>query len=1027
MLFSMELTGILLIIFAVSAAVATFIENDHGSNAAKVLVYHAHWFEFLLLLTGTNLIGSIFARKLYSRSKLSIFVFHLAFIIILAGSAITRYFGFEGTMHIREGQSANSMSSSEQYLKVFIQDKDKEYYADKVVILSPVSKKNAKLTLKIDGDFIHVKALKLIPNAFERIYESPDGKAILSLIFLEHGIRNERALKEDEPMMIGELEFCFSNTMKAKDVTLNNTDTGLVLNSVYPVDFFNMMTNQEGTFAPDTPRPIEPMLIYRIKNLTFAANKLYPNAKTEFISADKNHSFDDVLQVQTELSGEAKEIFIKTKGENAGKAESINIGKYAVSVAYGANTIDLPFALKLNDFKLERYPGSQSPSSFISEVSLIDKEKGVEEERSIYMNNILNYRGYRFFQSSYDTDEMGTILSVNHDFWGTAISYLGYLIMTIGMVLSLLNKNSRLRSRMRLLGSKNSKIITLAIISLFMLNINAAKAENQNDQATYTPPSKEHAKEFGKLLIQDQSGRIKPINTMSSEVLRKISRKNKFNGLNSDQVILGMITAPDYWRSVQMIKISDPGLKKILGITGKYASFDQIVDMTSENGYKLGKYVEEANRKKPVERSKFDKDVLTVDERVNIFYFIYVGNYIRIFPLQNDPGHHWYSPTDGPPMFKGDDSLFVSNIMYLYTGAIYKAVASGDYTEADKHLESMRLFQERNAKDIIPSHTRINLEIKYNNWAIFERLRSYYGLFGFIFLIFYFVGLFMKKARFKWASTASVIVFLLAFFFHSLGLAMRWYIAGYAPWTNAYESMVFIGWASILAGLIFVRRAPVSLTATALLASLILMVAHLNWLNPEITSLVPVLKSYWLIIHVAVITSSYGFFALAAILGLMSLILMVLMTGKNRNDLMQNIKEFNLIGEVTLIIGLYLMTIGTFLGAVWANESWGRYWGWDPKETWALITVLVYSFITHMRHIPGFRGMFAFSFASLIGFSSVLMTYFGVNYYLSGLHSYAAGDPVPVPTFVYYTVFAVTVLSIIAAYRFRKLNTGEEL
>jgi cytochrome c-type biogenesis protein CcsB len=286
-------------------------------------------------------------------------------------------------------------------------------------------------------------------------------------------------------------------------------------------------------------------------------------------------------------------------------------------------------------------------------------------------------------------------------------------------------------------------------------------------------------------------------------------------------------------------------------------------------------------------------------------------------------------------------------------------------------------------------------------------------LIGLILLILHFISILTRIKLNKVINIASWFI-ILGFVFHSIGLGVRWYISGHAPWSNAYESMVFIAWASSLSGILFFKRSSITLTATALLSALILSVAHLNWLDPEITNLVPVLKSYWLIIHVAIITSSYGFLGLGAILAFFNLLLMILRTRKNSSNLTIKIQEFSYIAESTLVFGLFLLTIGTFLGGVWANESWGRYWGWDPKETWALVTVLVYSFILHMRFIPGFRGFYAFNLAALVGYGSVLMTYFGVNYYLSGMHSYAAGDPVPVPTFVYYTVGIIFIIAVIA-------------
>ena len=216
-----------------------------------------------------------------------------------------------------------------------------------------------------------------------------------------------------------------------------------------------------------------------------------------------------------------------------------------------------------------------------------------------------------------------------------------------------------------------------------------------------------------------------------------------------------------------------------------------------------------------------------------------------------------------------------------------------------------------------------------------------------------------------------------------------------------------------------------TIAATTILSSIILMVAHLSWMDPEVTNLVPVLKSYWLTIHVSIITASYGFLALSAILGFMNLLLMIMKTRKNAIKMDAKIGELTAINERSVVIGLYLLTIGTFLGGVWANESWGRYWGWDPKETWALVSVLVYSFIAHMHYMPGLKSKFAFNFAALISLGVILMTYFGVNYYLSGLHSYASGDPVPVPNFVYYSIAIVFAITILAYYRNSKFKESE--
>jgi cytochrome c-type biogenesis protein CcsB len=273
-----------------------------------------------------------------------------------------------------------------------------------------------------------------------------------------------------------------------------------------------------------------------------------------------------------------------------------------------------------------------------------------------------------------------------------------------------------------------------------------------------------------------------------------------------------------------------------------------------------------------------------------------------------------------------------------------------------------------------------------------------------------------KRAAIK---VSSIILFVL-FLVHAGGLAMRWYISGHAPWSNGYESMIYIAFVTILAGFVFSRSSKMTIAATAVLASLTLMVAHLNFMDPEITPLVPVLKSYWLMIHVAIITGSYGFLGLGAVLGLMNLLLMIFRTKKNNDRIGVTIKELTYINELTLTVGLFMAAIGTFLGGVWANESWGRYWGWDPKETWALVIVLFYSMLLHLRFIPKANGKFLFNVLALFGFSTVIMTYFGVNYYLSGLHSYAQGDPVPIPTYVPITIIVAALIAIAAYIRNKK-------
>jgi cytochrome c-type biogenesis protein CcsB len=426
--------------------------------------------------------------------------------------------------------------------------------------------------------------------------------------------------------------------------------------------------------------------------------------------------------------------------------------------------------------------------------------------------------------------------------------------------------------------------------------------------------------------------------------------------------------------------------------------------------------VNAAYSKAPSERSKIDKEIMKIDERVNIVYMIYKGDFMKLFPLNNGT-RDWGSPEEAIQKAAGkEDSLFLKSIIPVLSDALQ----TNNISNVRQAYESITAYQKKFSQYALPSQSKTNSELLYYKLGIFERLFPFYATIGLVMLI----GLIIMVIKGRKNSSLFVKVlgwFLLAgFLFHTLGLALRWYIAGHAPMSNGYESMTFISWAIILAGLIFSRKSAFALSAAALLAGMTLMVAHMSFMDPEITNLVPVLKSYWLTLHVSVIVSSYGFLGVGAILSLINLILLSLSNDKDRERISDTIDELTVINFKTLTIGLYLLTIGTFLGAIWANESWGRYWGWDPKETWSLITIIIYSIVIHSRRIPGMKDIFTFNLISLFAFSSVLMTYFGVNYYLSGMHSYAAGESAPVPPFVYIAVIVLAGLSLLAYSKYKK-------
>jgi len=910
-LFSKVLMGVLFVLFAFAMAAATFIENDFGSAAAYNSVYNSFWFELILLLLAANLVGQMIIFKLYKKSKLPVFLFHLSFVLMIAGAGITRYFGWEGTIHILEGEEQNSCFSTEKFIGYSIKE--------------------------AGGKILVVNSSK---------YSMTSATA-------------------DE----------YKKTIK-----VNNKDYDLVLAKIIP-------------------------------------NAAEVNGKAVGVNPAEQNTGKNAFIFNLYNGNESSTVYVWDKEDGRVGSGSCTIGDKTVEISYGPKVITLPFSIKLNDFILERYPGSSSPSGYKSDVVLLDKAGNVQKPFVIFMNNILKYQGYRFYQSSFDQDEKGTILSVNHDMAGMLVTYTGYALLFFFIILAMISKDTLFRNITAGHWQSNiRKSVPVVILVLFLsgfMNVNAQKLV----------PDKAVAEEFGKVLVQDQKGRTKPLFTLSNDILRKVTRENEFQGLSSMQVFLGLYLDFNNWKDVPMIVVSNKDIQNKLGISRNLASFSELVNLEGNGSYKLSAEVNAAYAKAPGDRNKVDKELMKIDERVNIVYMIYKGDFMKIFPLK-DGTHDWGSPEAAlQKAVTKEDSAYLKGIIPV----LAEALQTNNIVVIRQVEGSVSSYQLMFAKYELPSKSRTNIELLYYKLNIFEKLFPFYATVGLIMLI----GLITMviKGRKEKSLFVKILGWLLfgGFLFHTLGLGLRWYIAGHSPMTNGYESMIFISWVTLLAGFIFSRKSAFSLSATAVLASMTLMVAHLSFMDPEITNLVPVLKSYWLTLHVSVITGSYGFLGLGAILGLITMILLILSNDSNRERISKTIDELTVINFKTLTLGLYFLTIGTFLGAVWANESWGRYWGWDPKETWSLITIIIYSIVIHSRTIPGMKDIFTFNLISLFAFSSVLMTYFGVNYYLSGMHSYASGDPIPVPSFVYIAVIALAAISLVAYIKYTGNRKQSEL
>ncbi|CAI8256656.1 MAG: Cytochrome c biogenesis protein CcsA [Cryomorphaceae bacterium] len=1007
----MRLMSILILLFAFAIGYATFIENDFGRTSAKALIFNTWWFEMILVLLTYNLINNVIKHKLFRMEKIASLTFHLSFIIILIGAGITRYISYEGMMHIREGESTNQFISDDTFFQIHINDKLHQLNHDEKLYLSGITNSNFSLKLDFKDHDIKIEGIDFLPNVKDSLFTNvAGGNDMLHIVVPgEDGMQSEYLNDKVQRVIKGEV-FTFNNPMEGA-INLSSAIEGVFCNSPYDVETMNMDTRATKEFDYLSDFMLNRRTLHTANGLNFVLKEVLENAKMIPISPSNvmNDGAEDALIVKINADGEEKLITLYGGKGYQGDNEVFAINDLNFKLSYGSKYYSVPFQVKLRDFQLDRYAGSMSPSSYAAEISILEND--TEAEHRIFMNNVLQHGGFRLFQSSYDKDEKGTILSVNHDWWGTLVTYIGYALMALGMLLVFLTKKTRFNSLTQKLKKLKNKAVILFIPLFFSISVQADEVINA-----------EHAARFESLVVQDNGGRLKPAHTLCSEFLRKIYGKDRFIDLSATQVILGMMNDPVTWSKNDLVKVSHPTVRTLLGSTdtkSKYirTSFNSFFE---ENGhYVLAKLVEDAYEKLPAKRSEYEKEIIKVDERVNICFTVFSGGIFRFFPLANDSNNTWLSYTEHSK-FSDNDSLFVANIIPMYFRSVTSALKDSSWAAADSIVNYISRFQNRYGAEVMPEESKVKLEITYNKLGLFSKLFMYYSMVGLVLLILLIVQLFKNTKFVRILVTAFKWLIILGFLAHTSGLIMRWIISGHAPWSNGYESMIYIAWATIFAGLIFSRRSLLSLAATAIVSAMLLMVAHLNWLDPEITNLVPVLKSYWLMIHVAIIVASYGFLALAAILGFISLLLIIFTNKMNKVKLKDTLTELTIINEKSIEVGLFMLTIGTFLGGVWANESWGRYWGWDPKETWALASVLVYVFVLHMRFIPGLKGKYVFNVASLVAIWSIIMTYFGVNYYLSGLHSYAAGDPMPIPVFVYYLVAVTIITAIIAKFNYKK-------
>lgn len=624
-------------------------------------------------------------------------------------------------------------------------------------------------------------------------------------------------------------------------------------------------------------------------------------------------------------------------------------------------TKELGFEVSLKNFNVVNYPGTDAPMDYVTTLT------ANTQEIKVSMNNIGSFNGYRFIQSGYDSDMQGTTLGVYHDPWGIGITYTGYALLFISLITTMVSKKTRMRHLYRkalsLQGAKAWAVTALLAVSSFATSANAQEMVKIDGDI---------ADDFGKICVLYNS-RITPINTVATSFVTKLCGKPTWDGLSSNQVFAGWIFDVPYWETVKMIEIKEKKAQELLGINGKWASFDDFWD--SYNNYKLDAPLKKAYKDGD---TKLQKQLRDADEKFNIIRMLYGGEMLKMFPYTDKQGHmQWFAP--GQPL--GNLKLDEKELVFIKKSMDYLAesIITGDKARAEEIAKKIYSYQHVRGKAVVPTKFRIYTETFYNKTNAQRLPVMLYLTLSLVLAIVSTLSLNNEKQK-KTRLVSSVLTWVMLIH-TTLLLALRWFVSGHLPMSNGYETMQFMAWATLIVTLVMQKRFMPVKQFGPLLSSFALLVAMITDGNPQITQLMPVLQSPLLSVHVMVIMFSYALFGLTALIGLQGLI---------AHHRKQEEKEQQLaaLSQFLLYPAVALIAIGIFIGAIWANVSWGRYWSWDSKETWALITMLIYSVPLH-ADIKWLRKAQHMHIYMLLAFLSVLMTYFGVNYFLSGMHSYA--------------------------------------
>ncbi len=640
----------------------------------------------------------------------------------------------------------------------------------------------------------------------------------------------------------------------------------------------------------------------------------------------------------------------------------------------------LPFSIKLDNFDIKYHEGTMAVADYETRFTIVDRD-GKETPALVSMNNIYSYGGIRLYQASYDGDQRGSILSMNEDPVGITITYTGYALLFLSLLWMLFDPKGAFRQLLRSPLLKRG--VLMAVLSLGFANANALN----------TMP-KETAEKFGGLYIL-YNDRICPLQTFAIDFTKKLYGKASYRDYTAEQVLAGFIFWSEEWSGEPLMKMKGGVLKSTLQLPD-YCSVNTFFNPTM-GGYILGPYVQEYYQG---QQDKFHRQAADVDDRLMLVMELRQGTLLKMFPDTTGGTAKWYAPTDKlPASMDRDAQLFVQNLFSLLQEYLYE----GDNAKVSEVIDKIARYQQANGGCSLPTPQQTKAERIYNKVSFATILFMFNLTIGLLSLLLTIVRLTLdgrhteKKGGIlsallcnqRTTNAALRILMSLSVLALTLCLGLRWVVSGKIPMANGYETMLFVAWLVMLLSLTVSRRFRIALPLGFIMSGFFLLVSHIGQMDPNISHVMPVLNSPLLSVHVSVIMLAFALLSLTFICGLTALLLHVLASRNGHTQFCEQTEALALLSRLFLYPALAALGFGIFIGAIWANVSWGKYWGWDPKEVWALITFMVYAAAAHVQSLPSMRRPMTYHVFMTLAFLTILMTYFGVNYFLGGMHSYA--------------------------------------